>query len=397
MPPPAAEYGPLSPLSPIGSSRQASAATDRLSCTGQGLSRFRGGAPGCGCDKQGGTDGPEFRRRGLQRGADCSGIRTRCSMGEDTRRCRCTLTRLPARAALKKSLEIIDGKGPCRSGAGGMAPESMERNKSLTAALALLIVIGLQGCDLIVNYMAFHPDAKNVISTDQLPPGVREIFVETKDNLQLQCYFLPSETSDRILIYFHGNAGNIGHRLPDLIRLNRCGINVLGVSYRGYGKSQGRPSERGLYVDGEAAFKYSVVDLGFSAGRIFVLGRSIGTSVAIDVARQKNIGGLILVSPLTSGAEMAEAAGLGFISFIAADAFNNIGKISDVRCPVLIIHGNKDGTIPFSMGRSVYRKVKSPKKLVEIQGAGHNDLSTRHAESYWPPICRFLDQWRPGQ
>lgn len=265
-------------------------------------------------------------------------------------------------------------------------------NKHFRLALAFILVAGLTGCEQIVNKMAFHPDSKNVIPVDQLPRNVHEVFFETRDKIKLQGYYLPSKLSGRIAIYFHGNAGNIGHRIPDLLRINGFGIHVLGVSYRGYGKSAGKPSEAGIYTDGQAAFNFAVRELGFSEEQIIVFGRSIGTSVAIDLSRHKNIGGLILVSPLTSGAKQAKASGLGLIAFIAGNSFNNIGKIKSVRCPVLIIHGTKDKIIPFTMGEEIYQNARTPKKLVEIKGANHNNLSTRYAHKYWPPIKDFINR-----
>ena len=262
--------------------------------------------------------------------------------------------------------------------------------KILLTTIALGALIWLQGCEPVINKMAFHPDTENVIPSNQLPRGVQELYIETEDRLEIQCYYIPSKHSDKIIIYFHGNAGNIGHRLPDLMQLNNFGLNVLGVSYRGYGNSQGKPSEAGIYMDGNAAFRHATGDLGFAVENVFVLGRSIGTSVAIHVSQKKNLGGLVLVTPLTSGAEQAKASGLGLVSFVAGDSFNNIGKIGFVSCPVLVIHGTRDNIIPISMGKDIYAKVGSNKKFVAIDGAGHNNLSTTYAGNYWPPINEFL-------
>jgi fermentation-respiration switch protein FrsA (DUF1100 family) len=260
-------------------------------------------------------------------------------------------------------------------------------------AVVLSVTLVLFGCEPVINKMAFHPDDKNVIPVNRLPHGVQEIFIETEDKISLQSYFIHSKHSDKVIIYFHGNAGNIGHRLPDLLKLSSFGLNVLGVSYRGYGKSQGKPSEAGIYMDGDAALNHAILELGFPAENVFIQGRSIGTCVAIHVSRKKEIGGLILVAPLTSGADQAKASGLGLISFMAGDSFNNIGKIKDVLCPVLIIHGSKDNVIPIAMGATIFEKVRSKKKFVEIKGANHNNLSTKFSSAYWPPIMEFLNSF----
>ena len=227
--------------------------------------------------------------------------------------------------------------------------------KKLILILMLLLNMSiLNGCKSVVNKMAFHPDVENVLSTDQLPLNVKEIFIETKDNLKIQSYFIPNSSSDKVLIYFHGNAGNICHRLPDLMQISSFGINVLGVGYRGYGKSQGVPSEEGLYIDGKSSLRYVTDQLGFSLNNVIVLGRSIGSTVAINTAQNLNINGLILVAPLTSGRDHANATGLGAVSFLAGNAFDNKSKIKNILCPVLIIHGTRDQVIPFDMGKKIY-------------------------------------------
>lgn len=264
--------------------------------------------------------------------------------------------------------------------------------KTALILIAFLSILIFHGCKPLVNKMAFHPDNKNVLSTDQLPSNVQELFIETEDKIKIQSYFIPNESSDKILIYFHGNAGNICSRLPDLMQINRFGINVLGVSYRGYGKSQGKPNEKGIYLDGKATLNYATQRLGFPINNITILGRSIGTTVAINTCQNLNIGGLILVTPLTSGKDQAKAVGLGFVSFLAGNSFNNIDKIVNVSCPTLIIHGTQDNVIPFEMGKRIYNKAKTKKQFVRIEGANHNNLSTKYKESYWPPIYDFTRQ-----
>jgi len=225
---------------------------------------------------------------------------------------------------------------------------------------------------------------------ESLPPEVREIYIETDDKESLQSYLVLAQQSNCLLIFFHGNAGNMGHRLSDILRLNKFGINILGVDYRGYGKSTGKPSEEGIYLDGQAAYKYAIEQLGFQPKNIFILGRSIGTTVAIQIAQGKELAGLILVSPLTSGKAHAKAQGLGLFAFIAGDSFNNISRISNVICPLLVIHGENDKVIPFAMGKEIFQKAKVGKTFISIEGAGHNDLSTIGSRKYWGAIKNFI-------
>ncbi len=246
------------------------------------------------------------------------------------------------------------------------------------------------GCKAIVNKFVFHPDTTTVLSKEHLPPGVQEVYIETDDNERLHSYLVRNSGSKRLLIFFHGNAGNISHRLPDLVKLSKYDINVLGVGYRGYGKSSGSPSEEGIYLDGEAAYKYAAEPLGFSPGNIFVFGRSIGTTVAVHISQNRDIAGLILVSPLTSGKEQAKEQGFGIFASVAGDSFDNMSKMSNIKSPLLVIHGTRDNIIPFSMGKDLYRNASGKKRFISIEGAGHNDLSDPQYTDYWEAISEFL-------
>ena len=250
------------------------------------------------------------------------------------------------------------------------------------------------GCTSIINKMAFHPDTTTgILSTNQLPSGVVEKEISTSDGLKISSLYIKNATSKDLIIYFHGNAGNIYSRLPDLKKLSSLGINVLGVSYRGYGKSPGSPSEKGVYLDGKAALQFARSTLGFSDKHIFIMGRSIGTTVAINTAMNQHIKGLILVSPLTSGKEMAKLGPLKWVSFLTREIFNNIEKANQIKAPTLVIHGTADPVIPFSMGEEIFNKITTKKSFLKIDGAAHNNLSSpRYARFYWGAIATFLKE-----
>ena len=256
-------------------------------------------------------------------------------------------------------------------------------------SLYLILSFTLLGCQAIVNMYAFHPNTVNTIAEDKLPNGVKEVIINTQDNVKITSLFIPSNKSSKLLIYFHGNGGNIYSRLPSLLHINKFNINVLGVSYRGYGKSAGQPSEEGIYLDGKAALQYAIKELGFSENNIIIFGRSLGTTVAINIAQNKNIAGVILVTPLTSGKEEAKAVGLGFASSLAGNSFNNISKIENIVSPLLVIHGTNDKVVPFSMGKSIYNRAKVKKEFVKIEGGNHNNLHDDFGQKYWPPIIQF--------
>jgi len=262
----------------------------------------------------------------------------------------------------------------------------------INTVMLLNCLIIMAGCSNIVNQFAFYPDTKNIIPVEQLPAGVEEVFITTGDDVMLQAYYAASKGSGKILIFFHGNAGNISHRIHDIGNLKNCGISVLGVSYRGYGKSSGKPSEKGIYTDGAAALDYAIQTLGYSLDNIIIFGRSIGTTVAVHLAQDKDIAGLILITPLTSAKAQAKAQGLGFLSFLAGNAFDNLSKISHIKCPLLVIHGTDDKILSFSMGRDIYDQAPVEKRLVIIERAGHNNLSQMNPEKYWGAIADFIGQ-----
>lgn len=272
----------------------------------------------------------------------------------------------------------------------------MQSNKSGRLFLRWGLIVGLligalvASYPFVINHLAFYPDRRGLPSDEQLPAGIEEIYIPTEDGERLQCYWLPRPSSDRVLLYFQGNSGNIGQRLPGLQILADMGLNVLGVGYRGYGKSSGRPSERGIYTDGRAALQYVTGQLGFSTGRVVLLGRSLGSAVAVEVARKKSLAGVVLVTPLTSGKAMARVHGFGPLAYFVGDRFNNLRKIDQLHSPLLIIHGTEDEVTPFSMGKRLYELAPEPKSFVVIQGIGHNHIGWAGHERYWNAIAYFL-------
>jgi uncharacterized protein len=253
----------------------------------------------------------------------------------------------------------------------------------------LTAILSIAGCTSVVNKIAFHPDKKNNISSKNLPSGVKNVFFVTKDKKKLHGFLLRNLDSKILLIYFHGNSGNISNRLGQLLTLKNMGINVLGVSYRGYGLSEGEPSEAGLYIDGKTALNYAQ-HLGFKLENIIIFGRSIGTTVAINTCQNRKIRSLILVTPLISAKMLGKAKGLGSSASVAGSAFNNIGKTSNIICPVLVIHGTKDNVIPYVHGKEIFKALKTQKQFISINGANHNNLSTLYGTSYWPAIKSFI-------
>lgn len=268
----------------------------------------------------------------------------------------------------------------------------VKRKKLKYAVLVFLPLFSIfSGCDAIINTLSFFPNTSDTLCfPDSLPPGIKLVTIETGDHEKLACLLLRSANSGRLLIYFHGNAGNIDVRLPELEKIRDLGVNVLGVSYRGYGRSTGSASEEGIYSDGQAAYRFAADSLGYTGENIIILGRSIGTTVAMNTAQKRDVAKVILVTPLTDGCEFARARHLGFLSFLVKNRFDNLGKCRYIRAPILIIHGTEDEIIPYALGVRLYDSIHGKKKFVSIPKGRHNDLEMVDPHAYWGSIKEFI-------
>lgn len=260
-------------------------------------------------------------------------------------------------------------------------------NVTAVAALGLF--------DWLVNWFAFHPYAGPHVDPHRVDSTIQEVFFDASDGVRLQAFFVPRPESERVILFFHGNAGNASHRLEDAVRLADLGANVLLLSYRGYGRSEGSPSERGVYTDGRSALRYVQSQLGFSLEHTLIVGRSLGSAVAIDVARNLPVAGLVLVSAFSSGRDVARVQGLSALAWVTGEPFASIEKIPHVVAPVLFIHGEQDEIVPMSLGRKLFARCRSAKTWTLIPGAGHNDLIRRAGAQYWNAIREFMDAASP--
>jgi len=211
------------------------------------------------------------------------------------------------------------------------------------------------------------------------------------DGVRLHGWYVPGRRGET-LVWFHGNAGNISHRLDNLRLLHELvGVNVLIFDYRGYGQSDGEPSEAGLYVDAQAARAYLRERGDVDSGRIVYFGRSLGSAVAIDLAVTDPPYGLILETPFTSVRDMSAQLMLGPLSAVVPSMFDNLAKVGAIRCPKLFIHGDTDELVPYEQGRQLYEAAQPPKAFFTIRGAGHNDTYVVGGERYFRQIEKFVD------
>ena len=268
-----------------------------------------------------------------------------------------------------------------------LSPLKMLLNVAIFSILIILILFVVLSSEGVRNKMTFFPDK---ISEIPVPDYASERQIPTKDGETLQA-FLFSHGEDGaypLIIYFHGNAGNLYHRFDYAQQLFEMDQDVLLVSYRGYSKSTGKASEKGIYIDGESTVNYATNSLGYK--EITIFGRSLGSAVAIHVAQNKTIKGVILVTPLTSGKDMASAMGLGWIKFVAGNSYNSLEKINNIKSRILIVHGDRDELVPYEMGKRLFEKFEGDINMITIKGGGHNDLQEVDPVLFWGEIENFL-------
>ena len=247
----------------------------------------------------------------------------------------------------------------------------------------------------IENFFVFFPQRTLDLAPESLRLAYKDVYFSTEDGKRLHGWFFPLEQASPTLLFCHGNAGNISHRLDNVDRLLKEGLQVFIFDYRGYGRSEGRPSEQGIYKDGLAAYEYLVEKEGFAPHDIVLFGRSLGAAVAIEVASKREVRSVILESAFTSTKDMAKSIALFalFSPFLPAH-YNNLEKIGRVTVPKLIIHGVEDDLVPFHMAKTLYEKADPPKDYLPLEGAGHNDTYLVGGKEYFRKLGAFAREPR---
>ncbi|MGH7796213.1 MAG: alpha/beta hydrolase [Candidatus Binatia bacterium] len=241
--------------------------------------------------------------------------------------------------------------------------------------------------------MIFHPSPTVARTPRQVGLQFEDIFFTTRDGVRLNGWFIPHRQARSTLVWFHGNAGNISHRVDNIKLLHdKVKVNVFIFDYRGYGLSEGRASEAGTYLDGEAAVDLLRKKLGANGGKTILFGRSLGAAVAAEMATRFDSQGLILESPFISIAEMARIV-LPFlpIGSLLQTRYDVVAKIKQITVPLLVLHGDRDEIVPFSHGKAVFDAAPEPKRFFAIAGASHNDTYIVGGDNYFQQLKEFID------
>lgn len=265
--------------------------------------------------------------------------------------------------------------------------------KNIRFILIMLSLLTLTACESLINSLSFFPDTNYTVSSEKLPVYIKPLMLVTKDGIKLEALYLHHEKGNRkIVIYFHGNAGNLYHRIDEASVIYNMGHNVIISGYRGYGMSSGEPTEDGIYIDGRTVLEYVSGTLHYKPENIYIYGRSIGTTVAVDISQNIPLGGVILITPLSSAADFIRDKYTGILAVAGKNHYNSIGKIRNLKSPVLVIHGTEDEIIPFNHGEKLYEAYQGKKFFVSIPGGGHNDLEFIDPELYWNPVNSFIEK-----
>ncbi len=222
----------------------------------------------------------------------------------------------------------------------------------------------------------YHPaQLVNLPETYGLSDFTKETLL-TKDKQHVEIWYHKANGDLPTIIHIHGNGGNLSHRVNFFELLSKAGFGVIGLDYRGYGNSDGIPSEQGFYNDARATLDFTIHKLAVPENKIILFGESIGTGVSVQMATEYNIGGLVLQSPFTS---MTAAASYHYpwlpVSLLLADRYDSMSKIANIHVPMLFLHGEIDTIVPIAQGKELYAHAPEPKKAIYFADVGHNNFN----------------------
>jgi uncharacterized protein len=269
--------------------------------------------------------------------------------------------------------------------------------KKIAASAGMMLLIAYS---IIMGAIYFKQDSmiyfpeKEILQTPQsINLDYRKVNFQTKDNINISGWHIPASPEKGVLLFCHGNAGNISHVIEYIRIFHEMGFSALFFDYRGYGESDGKPSEEGTYLDAEAAWDYLVQQENLPE-KIVVYGQSLGSAIATEVTIRKNPAALIIESSFTSIPDI----GAKFypwlpVKLLSKYQYSTITKIGMIKSPKLIIHSQDDEIVPFQQGRMLYEKASQPKDFLEIRG-GHNDGFLFSSVIYKDGLMKFFEKYR---
>jgi pimeloyl-ACP methyl ester carboxylesterase len=263
----------------------------------------------------------------------------------------------------------------------------------------IYLIIGIAGIYIIIclllfffqRFLIYFPDNSIILNPTHAGLNFDDVYYKTSDDISINGWLIPADSSEKVVLFCHGNAGNISHRLESIQLFNRLRLNVFIFDYRGFGNSEGRISEEGTYLDAQGAWNFLVHQKGFKPSQIIIFGRSLGSGIASWLASKANPGGVILESSFTSLPDLGSKIYPYFpIRLLARFIYPTERNLEKVECPILFIHSKNDEIIPYALGLENFKSAKEPKEFLEIEGS-HNDGFIVSESKYVSGIAQFVD------
>jgi hypothetical protein len=243
----------------------------------------------------------------------------------------------------------------------------------------------------MLSRFIYYPDPNWMLTPSRLGLEAEEVHLAPETGVQLHAWFFSRPDPLASLLFCHGNAGNVSHRLENVFHLLQTGFQVLLFDYRGYGHSTGQPSEKGLYRDAVSAWTHLVERADTESAPRIIFGRSLGGAVAIELATRVQADGLIVESTFTSIRTLARLV-LPLPMPELPVKYDSLSKIGQLDMPLLAIHGTRDELIPFADGQALFEAAPEPKAWYPIPGAGHNDTYVTGGEAYFQRLAAFASE-----
>jgi len=244
-------------------------------------------------------------------------------------------------------------------------------------------------------HLIFFPDYPDRLDGDWHPQAlpVQDVCLTASDGVKLHAWWIPHDNAKFTFLTFHGNASNIANRAPIYEFLRSTPANVLALEYRGYGHSEGKPDEAGVYRDAEAAYEYLVNTRRIDRKAIISFGQSLGSAVATHLASRRQVGGVVLEAPFPSASRVARKVFwfLPGVSLLAHGQFDTQAWLKEIHAPILIVHCAQDPVIPFRFGQEVYDAALPPKNFIQINGYCHEESSLIAPTQYRTALQEFLN------
>lgn len=242
--------------------------------------------------------------------------------------------------------------------------------------IGALFIINLFVVPMIEPGMIYYPSKEIGRTPSSIGLKYEDVYLKTADGVKINGWFVENKASNKVILHFHGNGGNLSNRLPVVKLLHDLPANIFIIDYHGYGISGGKPSEKNLYLDALASYNYLVKQKNYVPDDIIIMGSSIGGAVATYLAARERVGGVVLLRTFTSIGDMAPRVNPIYRWPIVwlRSKFNSLARISKIKAPLLIVHSKKDNVIPYQMSEALCRKANQPKKLLLLERGGHNDI-----------------------